>query len=288
MTGATGAAPLCLPPIPMSRAPSPPLPPGAVDTHFHIFEAGAALAHGRNYTPATASLNDWRAYAARAGIARGVIVQPSVYGFDNTVLLGALAAEPERLRGIAVIDPATPEEELARLHERGVRGVRFNSRNTAGLAFDAVAGLAARIAPLGWSLQFLPQPEELDQLPDLIPRLGATVVIDHLGFADLASPALAIARLRKALDAGRCFMKLSAPHRLSRDGTGADFAAVASALIDSHPGRLLWGSDWPHPALWDNVPDDAALIEDALALLGSDAIRRQVFIDTPNALFFAR
>lgn len=279
--------PLCLPPVPMGRPPNWPLPAGATDTHFHVFKAGAPLAPVRSYTPQIATLEDWLAFAEAAGIASGVAVQPSVYGFDNTVLLDALRAVPARLRGIAVVDPHTPAAELERLHGRGVRGIRCNTRNLAGLGFDAALGLARRIAPLGWVLQLQVGDEELDALADLAPRLGIRLILDHLGSVDLRSPERALRRLHTLLDTGRCFVKLSAPYRLSRVGGYADYSAIVAALVRSHPERLLWGSDWPHTELWDVVPDDADLIDGIVGLLSGEALRRTILVDTPRSLFFA-
>jgi len=98
-------APLCLPPKPLGL-PRASLPVGTVDSHVHVFAHGMPLATPRSYTPRILTLDDWLSYARTLGIARGVLVQPSVYGFDNIVLLAALNADPGRLRGIVVIDPA--------------------------------------------------------------------------------------------------------------------------------------------------------------------------------------
>jgi predicted TIM-barrel fold metal-dependent hydrolase len=270
----------------MTRPPRHALPKGAVDTHFHVFRAGAKLAVPRSYTPRDVTLADWQLYARRARIDRGVLVQPSVYGFDNTVLLDALRAEPHRLRGIVVLDPAADQSiaDLEHLHALGVRGARCNTRNLGGMSFETAVDLAARIAPLGWTLQFQVRPEQLDDLVTVLPALGARAVIDHLGFIDLDPPQVAIDKLRTLLDAGNCYIKLSAPYRLSG---GVHFAAVAHALLHSHPEHLLWGSDWPHTELWADVPDDAALIDSAMDLLATDALRQLVMVRTPDALFFS-
>jgi predicted TIM-barrel fold metal-dependent hydrolase len=279
------AAPLCLPPRAMSRRPRFTFPSGAVDTHLHVFQSGAPLVTPRSYTPHVMTLADWRTYARQAGIARGILVQPSVYGFDNSVLLEALSADPKNLRGIAVLDAAEPnsESELEHLNSLGVRGVRCNTRNLGGIGFDAAILLAANIAPLGWTLQFQVLPEQLNALAAILPELGVRIVIDHLGFIDLSPSEEAIDRLRALLETGSCYVKLSAPYRLA----GAEhFATVASALLRSHPERLLWGSDWPHTELWDGMPDDAQLIDSLGELLATDSLRRLVLVDTPTSLFF--
>jgi predicted TIM-barrel fold metal-dependent hydrolase len=278
-------APLCLPPRPLSRRPRLGLPAGTVDTHFHVVRAGAPLAATRSYTPSPATLGEWRHLADRVGIARGVVVQPSVYGFDNTVLIEALRASPDRLRGIVVVRPELPHAELEELHDLGVRGVRWNTRNLGGLALDSVRPLADRIAPFGWVLQFLVRPAQLPDLAAMAPSLGLPVIVDHLGFIALsrASRAGIIGQMQRLLDAGNCYVKISAPYRLG--GEPEDFAAVASSLVQSHPDRLLWGTDWPHTEMYEVVPDDADLIDSIDAWL-PESERQRILVDTPNALFF--
>jgi predicted TIM-barrel fold metal-dependent hydrolase len=270
----------------MSRRPSVILPAGAVDAHFHVFRLGAPVATPRSYTPQMMTLADWQVFAHEAGIARGVLVQPSVYGFDNSVLLDALRMDHDNLRGILVLDPTMPsmEADLERLHALGVRGIRCNTRNLGGLGFDVAIALAERIAPLRWTLQFQLRPDQLGLLTAVVPSLGVRAVIDHLGFLDLDPPQAAIDRLKALLDIGNCYVKLCAPYRLA----GAEhFAIVARALLQSHPDRLLWGSDWPHTELWDEVPDDADLIDETVGLMATEAVRRLVLVETPNSLFFS-
>jgi predicted TIM-barrel fold metal-dependent hydrolase len=282
----TTDAPLCLPPRPLGRLPVRRLAPGATDCHFHVFRPGAPLAPQRSYTPSIVQLDAWLELARVVGISRGVLVQPSVYGFDNTVLLEALQAAPDQLRGIVVLPPEVAIRELERLHGLGVRGVRCNTRNPGGLGFDAVGTLAPKIAALGWTLQFQARPEQLAALVSLVPALGLSVVIDHLGFVDPRETDNAVRQLQALLDTGSCYAKISAPYRLRRDTSYRDFGTVTAALARSHPERLIWGSDWPHTELRDAMPDDADLIDRAADWLGDEATRQLVFVDTPRSLFF--
>ena len=281
MHSAASEAPLCLPPLPLTRQPAR-LPAGTIDTHFHVFKPGAPLNTPRSYTPQILTLTDWR----RVGISRGVLVQPSVYGFDNSVLLQALAADPANLRGSVVLPQETMRDELRRLDRLGVRGVRINTRNKGGLPFEAVTDFAAPLAELGWTLQFQVRAEQLPAIAELAPTLGAAVVIDHLGFIPLgtAETDIHVANVQRLLDTGRGWVKLSAPYRLGKDPVA--FAQVAARLVQSHPQRLLWGTDWPHTELWADMPDDADLIEEALGWLATDAVRQAVLVDNPQSLFF--
>ena len=279
-------APLCLPPLPLTRRPTTRLPAGTVDTHFHVFKSGATLNTPRSYTPQILTLADWRQLAPQLGISRGVLVQPSVYGFDNSVLLEALAADPSNLRGVVVLPQGTSLGELRQLDHLGVCGVRINTRNKGGLPFEAVAGFASPLAELGWTLQFQVRPEQLPVITEMAPTLGAPIVVDHLGFIPLGTPETdeLIFNLQRLLDTGRAYVKLSAPYRLGADPSA--FAFVAARLAQSHPQRLLWGTDWPHTELWADVPDDADLVDRAFGWLSTDALRQAVFVDNPQSLFF--
>lgn len=283
-------APLCLPLQPLARAPRERLPEGTVDTHFHVFRTGVPLTSPRSYTPQVRTLADWQAYAAAVNIARGVLVQPSVYGFDNSVLLEALAADPSHLRGIVVLHPETDTAEFQRLDRLGVRGIRVNTRNKGGIPFSAIAALSARIADLGWMLQFQVRPEQLEEIGALLPAFACPVVLDHLGFLNLdaADAGEQVAKIQHLLDAPDCYIKLSAPYRLTHTAAYARFGDAARQLLASHPERLIWGSDWPHTELFDQMPDDAELIELTHEWLGSGSIARQVLVTNAETLFFSR
>lgn len=279
-------APLCLPPNPLRNGYGLALPDGTCDSHFHVFAPGAPLALPRSYTPQMETISGWLALAQSFNIARGVLVQPSVYGLDNTVLLDALAAHPERLRGVVVIAPDTPDAELARLHALGVRSVRINLRNKAGLGLDAVDALAPRIRALGWHIQFQVGPDMLGALADLTARHAITSVIDHLAFMPLNPPGEAVADLQKALDSTRIYTKISAPYRLpdSPDHTG--YRQVVAALARSHPERLLWGSDWPHTELFTAVPHEDDLVQLVLDALPA-SVHHRVFVANPEILYWS-
>jgi 2-pyrone-4,6-dicarboxylate lactonase len=286
---AADAAPLCLPPAPITRPPRTRLPAGSCDCHFHVFASQAPLAEPRSYTPRIETHAGWRRLAEAMGIARGVVVQPSVYGLDNRVLLAALAAEPERLRGVVVIDPQIGDGELRRLHVAGVRGVRINLRNKSGIGLDAVPKLALRLAPLGWHLQFQIGPDAIDAVAAIAAEYEIAAVVDHAAFIPLATPAAAaqIGALQRLLDRGRAYLKLSAPYRLTAPPHYPGFPDLVARLVASHPERLLWGSDWPHTELFETVPDDSDLVDAFHDWFGSDAVRRQVLVANPRDLYWS-
>lgn len=96
---------------PMRPTWTPPL--GAVDAHVHVFGPKAIFPFSAKakYLPQDATPEMLFALRDGVGVARNVIVQASCHG---------------TARGVAVVDPAISDADLAQLHAGGIRGVRFN------------------------------------------------------------------------------------------------------------------------------------------------------------------
>lgn len=282
-----------------AQADQPAMPPRACDTHMHVFGPvkDFPLDPRRGYDPPLALLAHYETLASRLGLHRAVIVQPSPYGMDNRCTLAALAALGARGRAVLVIDPTTPEAQLQRWHSQGARGVRFNLVQVSQRAsLDALEMLAARIAPLGWHVQLYAGPSQLEALASRLQALPVDVVIDHFGQPDaragLDQPGFRA--LRRLVDAGRCWVKLSGAYRMAGDCPPFSLAApFAAALLAQAPERMLWATDWPHvdlPARPDGSPGeppDAATLLTALAhwCAGSETTWRRVLQDNPAGLY---
>lgn len=277
----------CLPPSPPGR-PRLTLPAGAWDCHFHVVDPRRPfpLSPARDYEPPVATLAEAMAVHDSLGVARGVMVQISVYGTDNALLCEALTAARGRYRGVCVVDSAVDERTLDRLHAVGVRGARLNVLFGGGVGLEHAAALAPRLKARGWHMQLLVNVAAPGFPWPALNALGLPLVVDHFGFVDAArgpdQPAFR-ALVDRVRD-GAVWVKLSAPMRISAAPGWADVAPLARALVAANPGRLLWGTDWPHVKL-GTMPDDAALA-DTLADWGLDAAtRRRVLVDNPPALY---
>jgi 2-pyrone-4,6-dicarboxylate lactonase len=260
-------------------------PPDAWDCHAHVIgdPQRFPLAPRRGYDPPHAPLEGYLAFLDRLGIARGVLVQPSVYGFDNRCMLDALERADGRLIGVAVPAPDTSERELERLHACGVRGVRCNLLNPGGLEIDAALRWTPALRALGWhvglqiavgtrmhggsdsgrreDLEVRSEAPESGALRALVERFDVPVVIDHMGrpAPGRADPrASALRELIDLVGEGLCFVKLSAPYRMSAEPPPwRDATTLARALLDANPDACLWGSDWPHTESAERIsPDD--------------------------------
>lgn len=283
------------PPIPgPDRKPSKPklvLPPGSCDCHAHVFGPMARFPYStpRSYTPPDSPLAEYLAMHDTLGVERGVLVQPSVYGTDNAAMMEALRAHPDRLRGVAVVDPAVPEEELKALHEGGVRGVRVNVLFKGGVPISAARPLAERIAPYGWHVQFLIDVSNHPELDEELAGFPTPVVIDHMGHCDVAKTATdpGFAALLRLLDGGRCWVKLSGPYRITARKAVPfdDVTPVARALVARRPDRMVWGTDWPHPSIRTDMPNDGDLVEMLADWVPDAAARQRILVDNPAALY---
>jgi 2-pyrone-4,6-dicarboxylate lactonase len=280
---------LCLAPLDTVEPATFSVPAGGCDTHAHVVSAEASypMVPDRSYTPPPAPEEKYLAMLDSTGMSRGVLVQISVYGTDNRYLLEVLARHPQRLRGVAVVSADIEESELLKMHAAGVRGVRLNVLFGGGIGFASMEKLAARIAPLGWHMQFL---MDIRQLPELMPRMSTLpcpVVIDHMGHmpvaAGIADPGFQ-ALLRMVRERG-WWVKLSGSYRISeRLDDYADVTPWAQALVAAAPEQMLWGSDWPHVAIPRMV--DTGRMRNLLSEWVPDAaLRQQILVDNPARLY---
>jgi predicted TIM-barrel fold metal-dependent hydrolase len=246
------------------------------------------LASQRSYTPPEAPLQDYERMADTLGLLRAVIVQPSIYGTDNRCMLDALAAlGPQRARGVAVLDDAVTKAQLHSLHEQGVRGVRFNSVTGDPGFKQRLEQSARQAADLGWHIQLFVDPVELGDSLSVIRDVPVDVVIDHMGQIDPAAgmQGHAFRTLLRVLDTGKAWVKLTG-YRCSRQTAPyADLAPFVRKLWQAQGDRLLWGSNWPHPIRYHNMPQDGALLDALAAWLDDDAALAAVLVSNPARLY---
>ena len=290
----TVAAPLCASPDPQPQKPAFKLPPGATDTHFHIFGPMAqyGFAEQRIYTPPDALLADWQRLANTLGVERGVIVQPSVYGSDNAVTLANLKAMNGQWRAVVVVEDTITDKELEAMHALGVRGIRFNVVDVATekgvLPMRAVRRMAERIAPLGWHVQFLMHVDDYPDVEKMFDGFPTDIVVDHFGYMKAAKTAQhanfqAFLRLMKG---GRCWCKFTGAYRISSHHMPyPDVTPLAHAIIDANPNRVVWGTDWPHPKHEGAMPNDGEMCNRLLDWVPDAANRDKVLAQNPARLY---
>ncbi|MCT7312164.1 amidohydrolase [Ralstonia sp. CHL-2022] len=263
----------------------------AIDTHAHVFERGLPLAGARRYAPTyDAPLSAYLAQLDAHGVSHGVLIQPSFLGVDNSYLLAALKQAPQRLRGVAVIDPAAPETLLTQMNAEGIVGIRLNLIGAADPQLKSPVWQAAlaRLHALGWHVELHVEARRLPALLQALLEAQVNVVVDHFGRPD---PALGVddpgfAALLAAGRSRRVWVKISGAYRNGANGRGEAIAQAAMPRLKDALGldRLVWGSDWPHTQFESQINYDK-MWAFAGVLLPSAADRKQVLVDTPAQLF---
>ncbi len=283
-----------------------PVPAGACDCHTHVFgdPRRYAFVAGRTYTPEPASVAEMRKLHRALRTTRVVLVQPSVYGTDNSCTLDAIRELGSKARGIAVIDERTPDGALDDFHARGIRGLRINLA-TAGQTDPDVArrrfdAAVARMQGRPWHVQIFTQLSVIQAIAPLVAASPVPVVFDHFGGARgaLGTGQPGFDALVDLVRSGHAYVKVSAPYRGS---TGApdydDMAPLAKALIAANVHRVLWGTDWPHPdtphvdgrAPTEISPlgqiDDGRVFNRFATWAPTDVERRAILVDNPRTLY---
>ncbi|HSG33473.1 MAG TPA: amidohydrolase family protein [Sphingomonadaceae bacterium] len=274
-------------------------PAGAVDAHCHVFGPMAQFPFSAKakYLPEDAGPDKLFALRDHLGFSRNVIVQASCHGTDNRATLNAIARSNGKARGVAVVDPAISEEELAALHAGGIRGIRFNflKRLVDDAPKDKFLEVAGRL-PRGWHVVIYFEADILEELRPFLAAIPVPLVIDHMGRPDVSQgPDGPDMRAFRALLDSRSdiHFKPTCPDRLDaiKEGGGGDpwnaFAAAVAPLVADYPDRCIWGTDWPHPNMQDEIPDDGHIVDMIPRIAPGGELQRKLLIDNPMRLYWA-
>jgi predicted TIM-barrel fold metal-dependent hydrolase len=307
----TGASALVRPVISVLASASQPatpvnfeVPAGACDCHTHVFgdPRRFPFAPSRIYTPEPASVEEIRALHRALHTDRVVIVQPSVYGTDNACTLDAIRQLGSSARGIAVIDDNTPDAALDEMNRAGIRGIRLNLE-TAGQTDPAIGrqrfqAAMERIKSRNWHIQIYARLSVIEGIADQVMAAPMPVVFDHFGGAQasLGVGQAGFETLLKLLRTGKAYVKVSAAYRISTQAPDyPDVAPLANALIAANPQRVLWGTDWPHPAqvsgrkATDVTPlyqiDDGRVFNQLAVWAPDPGQRKTILLENPAKLY---
>lgn len=278
-------------------APSKPrlsMPQGAIDAHCHVFGPAADFPFSpkAKYIPQDAGPDMLFALRDHLGFSRNVIVQASCHGIDNRATINAIAKSDGMARGIAVVDPDISDQELQALHAGGIRGVRFNflKRLVDHAPKDKFLEIAKRIAPMGWHVVVYFEADLLQEITSFLKSLPLTVVIDHMGRPDVSQgpDGVDMTAFRKLLETNdHLWTKITCADRLSKTGAPFDdFVEAVAPLAAQFPDRILWGTDWPHPNMQDNIPDDGAMVDLISRVVPSELGRQKLLVDNPMRLYW--
>jgi predicted TIM-barrel fold metal-dependent hydrolase len=292
--------PYCYPPDPNTRKPALKPPPNSCDTHFHVFGPPEVFpfVSTHEYTPPAAPLEHYLKMLAVIGIERAVVVQPSVHGLDNSATLDAIKNSRGKFRGVARIDDTTPKDALQKLHDGGIRGVRFNllDRPRGNIKLDVLDRCVEHIAEFGWSLDLHIDMKNLLEQEKRIRALPVPVVIDHIARVKPAEgpdqPGFHL--LLDLIHLSHVWVKVSGADKICETTVhiyhGLPFVEVipyAQAVIAAAPDRVIWGTDWPHSNNFspDHTPNDGDLLDLLVEFAPDENVRRKILVDNPAALY---
>jgi predicted TIM-barrel fold metal-dependent hydrolase len=287
--------PTCKGPDPATKIPRLILPPLACDAHCHVFGPAHLFPYAadRTYTPPDAPYGGLVALHATLGVQRAVIVHASCHGSDMAVTLDGIARSNGTMKGVCVVDPGVTDAELARLDAGGIRGVRFNFVKHLGGMPDMAffQRVLAQVEPLGWHVVLHLDAEDIVKLADVISGIRIPFVIDHMGRvkAKAGTGQPAFAQLLDVMRNPLAWVKICGSERVSSAGAPfLDAVPFAQALLAAAPDRCLWGTDWPHPNIAGDMPNDGDLVDLLAAMTGDPALIARVTVENPARLYWAR
>ena len=271
------------------------LPSGAVDAHCHVFGPSPEfpLAPERKYTPCNAGKDDLFALRDHLGFSRNVIVQATCHGKDNSAMVDACRAGGDLARGIASFGADITPEELAEMHDAGVRGVRFNfvKRLVDATPKEVFIAIAEKIQEFGWSIVVYFEAADLEELGPFLKQLPGIVVVDHMGRPDVNKgvdhPDFA-RFINLMAENENIWAKVTCPERLT--ATGAPYDDVVpyyQAIVNRFEDRVLWGTDWPHPNMKSHMPDAGALVDYIPRIARNSEQQYKLLVANPMQLYWA-
>ena len=282
----------CLAPDANPTKPKQPLPVGAWDAHCHVFGPAADFpyADDRSYTPPDAPFETLQALHNHLGFTRGVIVQASCHGSDNRAMLDAIARSEGRYRGVAIVDGSETDEQLAEMDAGGVRGVRFNFVAHLGGApdLDVFDSTVDRLADLGWHVVLHLDAQDILTYAQRLARIPVPFIIDHMGRvkAQDGIGQQSFLALQQLMENPLAWVKVCGAERVSVGRRPFDDAVpFAERLIEMAPDRVLWGTDWPHPNISKDMPNDGGLVDLMFNFCTDPLLRQKLLIDNPMKLY---
>src|SRR6476661_1935855 len=262
-------------PDPHPKKPKIKAPPGACDTHIHLFGPAAKypFAPDSPYTSRDALPETFMALQDTLGLSTAVIVSPGGYGRNYALLADVLTKYPDRFRGIALLRDDTPSSEIGRLTRLGVRGMRMMSARRGQHVPNYSKEIAARVHEHGWHIQFYPHGTDIVDYADRLLALPNAIVLDH--FASIPA------------DRGKVWLKLSGPMRCTSEPPPyPSVTPLAQLFVKHRPDRMVWGSDWPHVNLdGREMPNDGDLLDLLAEWVPEAAVRNRILTQNANALY---
>jgi len=269
------------------------LPKNACDAHCHVFGPASIFPYSaiRKYTPKDAPKNELFALHRRLGFDRSVLVQASCHGTDNSAMIDMMQDGEGRYRGVAIIDENFDFNQLQSFHNAGVRGIRFNflPRLVDIQPKEYYLEVAEKVAKFGWHIVVYFESENLATIESILNDIPAPLVIDHMGRPDVSLDINGenfqrICELLRRRPEN--WIKVSCVERLTKIGAPyTDVIPFAKYLVENFSSQVLWGTDWPHPNMEPNIPNDVLLVNSIPLMANTAELQQKLLVDNPHRLY---
>ncbi|MDP4837901.1 MAG: amidohydrolase family protein [Burkholderiales bacterium] len=275
------------------RAPKRRLPSGTIDCHAHIFDLfdQYPLDSDRKYTPPVCTREEWLRVHAALGVDRGVQVHGSAYGFDNSITEDFIQTDPDRFRAVAAISPHDSVEHLKRLHAAGFRAARLMDQFPTGATTKDLEAIARLCAEVGWHIEInVKDAADWISLEQRLMQSPVGLVIDHMGRVrggqTIQSEQFSAVR-RLLARKPNTWVKISSWYRVSDAAPPeySDMKPFAQTLLTEFPDQCVWGTNWPHPGIHQNMPNDIDLADLLETWIPNEEVRTKLFVTNPEKLY---
>ncbi len=234
----------------------------AIDAHCHIWTPDTTnYALGPGYwrahmVPLSFTKEQLIAEMEQVDVDKVVLIQMSFYGYDNSYMLDAIKAHPDKFRGVGVIeqDAGDPTAAMLELQARGCTGFRIYPKDRDfddWLSSDTMTSMWKITAERQLNLCCLMDPVGLPALDRMCHRFPETpVVIDHMCRIGITGdfPPADVEALCNMARHQQVTVKVSAFYGLGRKMPPyTDLGPVIQQLLSAFGReRLMWASDGPY------------------------------------------
>jgi predicted TIM-barrel fold metal-dependent hydrolase len=275
--------------------------PRYIDTHVHIWSGDLQrYPLGKGWGPSDMKppvyLPDDILHDARpSGVDRVVLLQMNFYGFDNSFMLDAIRKRPTIFRGIAVVNRKTdtPETEMSRLAESGVRAFRLYPEEVtpsklSGSLFERMFRFAGE---QDLAISLLMNPESLEAVDRQCKKFPDTsIVVEHMARIGMNGSIRDddIAALCALAKHAKVLVKLSGFYALGQaKPPHLDLEPLIKRIYEAFGAkRLIWGSDCPFQVVHETYEDGISVIRDRLRFLSAED-KEWILGRTAEELFFS-
>ena len=198
---------------------------------------------------------------------------------------------------MAVVDPDISDEELAALHEGGIRGIRFNflKRLVDNAPKDKFLEVASRL-PKGWHVVIYFEADILEELRPFLDAIPVPLVVDHMGRPDVTQgpdgPDMKafrrLARIRATTSGSSRPARTGSMHpeggrrsvgRFRRMRSRRWWRTIPIAASGAPTGRI--------PTWQDAIPDDGHLVDMIPRIAPTEELQHKLLVENPNRLYWA-